>query len=684
MVNVRFSNYEQFVKYFTNAPDKVRRILFKAYPEYAAKLASDYMNATKKITQATTKAKGKVNETVKAITQKPTNTSKPNPNLNDAFDTLYGKTKDVAGKAKGIKIPKVKVPNILKGAGRFVTALAPIQGAVNVLAKDSDLTDRLGGAGMIGTGTAALLGVPYTAPFAAAFMGGDFLKKTVSTPVGEKIGDWIYKPGNVVYNPDFTLLDTTQNLKGQQYTPEELEKIIAFNDAQHAKIAQQYGQAMTPYGATAEPTAVEQTGSIPSDYSQGVPQSSIPTNMGIIPQSFQNTQEGGLNNYQDILQGNQIQPTLNPIVEPVNYSNLYQQRANQVINELGGGQPQTGEQQMVDINPYSQIRGYDLTAQQAPISQGLDYQKILEQYNAAAEADRKQNAMNALANMSRYQVQKAPLYYVGATGDLRAIEQDQQSAPQLLPTNTSSNVDKLTGQLAIQQAQQEQAAAQYKQYQDLLKAQQERIDMENQANALAQRFGGDPAMYMNKDVINTLLKETINPNIQAEANIYETKGKAPTQAKLKQAEQLQEGANKLDEVALQGQFNTMIANINNQAMLIKTQFEQFGMNEREAAALATQWKIAQLSQYQQNYRALMEDTTKRDLAVYGRGTQKEVANIYANKDSKKNEYDIRVAQDKDWNTLIGTGTPIPEAIKYMQAKYPGWGSTEAELRELNR
>ena len=737
MVNVGFSNYEQFVKYFTNASDKVRRILFKAYPEYAAKLASQYMGSIKKIEQSPKKVKtdrvepkqieyksnklttnkvepnkvgtSKVQpkaisaEQYKAITQNPINQSKPNPNLNDAFDTLYGKTKDVANKAKGIKIPSIKmpnikVPNILKGAGRLTTAIAPAQGLVDMNTNKPGTLENARGATMFGSGA---LGLATANPYLLTLAGGLALGSAIAEPAGNAIGDLIYKPKDIVYNPDFTLLDTTQNLKGQPYTPEELQKVLAFNDAQNAKIAQQYGQAMVPYGATSEPTQAEQSGSIPSNYSQSVPQGTTPIDMGITPQSLQNVQEGGLNNYQDILQVNPIQPTLNPIVEPVNYSNLYQQRANQLINELGGEQPQIGEQQMTDINPYNQIRGYDINGLRDDVipgylqvmqgiaggKTGLDYQKILEQYKSAMDADARQNQVNQMVNTFGTlgeRSTKAPVYYVGANGDLRRIELDQPNTMAPLPTNITSNTDKFTGQLAIQQAQQEQAAAQYKQYQDLLKAQQERIDMENQANALAQRFGGDPAMYMNKDVINTLLKETINPNIQARANIAETIGKAPTQARLKQAEQLQEGANKLDEVTLNQQYNAMIANINANAKANEQAMIQSGLDRRTAATLASQAAISQYVQMMENLRAMNQLQNAKEIQGMKGQSAKDVANIYRAGSSKSNEYDIRVAQDKDWNTLIGIGTPIPEAIQYMQAKYPGWGSTEAELRELNR
>ena len=686
MVDVRFGNYEQFLRFFANAPRNVQQILYKAYPDFAARMTNDYMNATKKVTQATTKAKGKVSEAIKAIAQKPTNTSKPNPNLNDAFDTLYGKTKDVGNKAKNVKIPKLSIPkgisNLVKGAGRLTTAIAPAQGLVDMNTNKPGTLENARGATMFGSGA---LGLASGNPYLLALAGGLALGGGVAEPLGNAIGDWIYKPKDVVYNPDFTLLDTTQNLKGQPYTPEELQKVLAFNDAQNAKIAQQYGQAMVPFGANTQPQeAQEQSGNIPSNYSQPIPQGGIPVNTGVIPQSFQNAQEGGVNRYQDILLGNQIQPTLNPIVEPVNYSNLYQQRANQVINELGGIQPQTGEQQMVDINPYNQIRGYDM---QAPIPQALDYQQILDQYKAAMDADARQNQVNQMINAFGAfgePSKKAPIYYVGANGDLRAIELDQPNTMAPLPTNTTSNADKFAGQLAIQQAQQEQAAAQYKQYQDLLAAQQQRIDMENQANALAQRFGGDPAMYMNKDVINTLLKETINPNIQAQANIAETIGKAPTQAKLKQAEQLQAGANKLDEVALNQQYSAMIANINNNAKLLQTQLEQQNMNSREAAALATQWALGQMGQVQQNYRAMIEDARARDLAVYGRGTQESVANIYANARTAGKETNLDDNKIKMLVALYGAGYSRPEVLKAMQDVYPGFGSTPEEQIELNR
>lgn len=52
MVNTRFGSYEQFLKFFKNAPRNVQNILYKAYPDFAKRMTNDYINATKKIEQA--------------------------------------------------------------------------------------------------------------------------------------------------------------------------------------------------------------------------------------------------------------------------------------------------------------------------------------------------------------------------------------------------------------------------------------------------------------------------------------------------------------------------------------------------------------------------------------------------------------------------------------------------------
>ena len=126
---------------------------------------------------------------------------------------------------------------------------------------------------------------------------------------------------------------------------------------------------------------------------------------GFYSQNSQNGQEGGLNEIQDNLYLEQYKPSLKPIVEPVNYSNEYLASQNNLINQLYQNANQGVQQQMSmnnpydlgDIRPYAQIDNQQL----APVptqQQGLDYGALINQFNAAMDADRKQNQINSLVN----------------------------------------------------------------------------------------------------------------------------------------------------------------------------------------------------------------------------------------------------------------------------------------------
>ena len=680
-MDIRFGNYKQFAEFFMNAPRNVQKILFKAYPDYAAKLANDYMNSIKKVKGSVDTAKETIKEGIKAIPIKPKATSTPNKELDSAFDTLYGRGKQEVPKAK-VNIPKGKGGKGLK-IGKGGGLLAATQGLMNLNDPNATGIDKARGATMFGTGALGLASAnPWLLGTAGALAIGDALIDPLSTGI-EKVTSRIkYGKPEEWYNQDIGLLDPTRDVSGRQLTPEETQKVIAYNDKINAKIAAQYADAMKPYAASPEQAPVsEQSGEIPSNFNNSIPSQAA---FGFTPQNVQNAQQGGLNNYQDILKAKPIQPALNSIVEPVNYSNAYSSSQGDIINQLqqNAQQPQVQgvQEQMVQNNdPYNigDIRGKE------PI--GINYGDILNQYKAAMEADRKQNMVNQLANTMAVQPQRPPLYYISAKGDLNKIDLQQPVQGIQLPTNTSSNVDQLKGQLAIQQAQYQDMLAQQKYQQDLINAQIAREDMINQANALAERFGGSPYMYMNKDIISSLLKETINPNIQSQANVQEAIGKAPTQALLKAAEQRGDIAGELDKIQLGKQYDAMIANIDNNAKLVQTQLEQSGLDRRTAATIASQTAMNQYTQLMENTRAMMEDQRARDLAVYGRGTQFGVADRYAARGSSGKQPQT---QEDIMNEMliegVKSGVPIPQLLKYIELIGTNKGLTSAEDAELNR
>lgn len=671
MVNVRFSNYEQFLKFFRNAPRNIQNILYKAYPDFAARMTNDYMNATKKITEVASKAK----DTASSIAQ----------GISGSAPKQIGVVKEAAKAANAGS----KLGTIARGGARLATrALAPIQGAINVFNPNSDTTDKLSGLGMIGAGIGAIAGAPMAAPIAGGLLIGDLLKKEVAAPVGDLIGRKlygtgdeynIYQAGDLIdpYNPDLNIdaagrekIDAyNRNIIAQQH--QNLDQAISDNQAEQSEWDNIINR---------NPEAINQ---VNNDYFGGSYPSGPTANYGITSQTSQNGQKGGLNINRDNLYLNQFQPSLNSIVEPVNYSNLYQQRANEIINQLDQNANQ-GENRMASNNPYIQFDAGQFA--QPTQQQMIDYNAMLNNFNQAMDRDARQNQVNALVNSLGAlgtPDKRAPIYYVGANGDLRAIELDQPSQVQPLPTNMSSNTDKFLGQLKIQQAQQAAQLAQQKQQQDILQQQREYIDMVNAANALGEATGYDPRVFMNTDYGKAVIEQMIHPEAQATANIRETVGKAPTQARLKQAEQLQAGANKQDEIALEQQYKAMIANIDNNARLLQTQMEQSGMDRRTAATLANQAAINQYTQMMESFRTFGGYQSPREMKEAQQQNQVDIANIYANRQGSSNKQELSVGQQV-FIEAVRAGMPIPQAIKYAQVAEPSFGTTEAELNELNR
>ena len=687
MVNVRFSNYEQFLKFFRNAPRNIQNILYKAYPDFAARMTNDYMNATKKITETATKVKDAASSVAQGISG-----SAPKQ-ISMAKDTVKGTGKvaeeAVKNTAKSVgTLGKIggKLGTIARGGARLATRVAaPIQGAINVFSPNSDTTDKLSGVGMIGAGIGTIAGAPVAAPIAGGLLIGDLLKKEVAAPVGDLIGKKlygtgdeynIYKAGDLIdpYNPDLNIdaagrekIDAyNRNIIAQQH--QNLDQAIADNQAEQSEWDNIINR---------NPEAINQ---VNNDYFGGSYPSDPTANYGITSQNSQNGQEGGLNINRDNLYLNQFKPSLNSIVEPVNYSNLYQQRANEIINQLDQNANQ-GENRMASNNPYIQFDAGQFA--QPTQQQMIDYNAMLNNFNQAMDRDARQNQVNALVNSLGAlgtPDRKAPIYYVGANGDLRAIELDQPSQVQPLPTNISSNTDKFLGQLKIQQAQQAAQLAQQKQQQDILKQQREYIDMVNAANALGEATGYDPRVFMNTDYGKAVIEQMIHPEAQATANIRETVGKAPTQARLKQAEQLQAGANQLDNTALTQQYAMIIQQAKDNAEMARTMAKEAGLNNRAAAQIEAQAYLTSLIQSG-------EDTRNRDklendiyLQAMKNKSAENVANIYRSPQQKSESEQMINA----WNILTGNGTPIPQAIKYMQVMFPNFGTTEAELNELNR
>lgn len=678
MVKTSFGSYEQFRDFFGKAPRQVQNILFKAYPEWARRLTEEYIATTKKISAS------KVGQEIAKDINK----------IKGATPKQIGMVKD-ATKATSTATKAASTTGKLAKVGGLASRIAPIQGAVNLFSKDSDIMDRIAGAGMIGTGLAATASAGAAAamaPWTAALVGGDLLKKTVARPVGEKIGQAIYGKEPDVSNIYSGLADVDMpDPMMKSFTPEQEAKLRAYNkrvindsiaqaDASLARGQEEINAYNNMINGNQD--TVNQIENDMRGGSYPEPQSGY----GFYPQNSQDAQEGGLNINQDILHSEPYKPSLKPIVEPVNYSNEYLASQNNLINQLYKNANQGEQQQMSMNNPYD-LGGLRPYAQIDNQPQGLDYGAIMSQFNDAMKADQRQNQINQMVNafgVFGTPAKRAPIYFIDHKGRMQAIELDQPSEVIPLPTNTTSNYDKLMGQLKIQQAQQADILARQKQAAADLKAQQEYIANQNMMNALGQHLNVDPNMFANPDIAKAALQYVFNPDIQSRANVQETIGKAPTQAMLKAAEQRGETAGKLDEIQLQSQYNAMLANLNNNAKIEEQAMIQSGMDRRTAAQLATQRLIAQTSQLEQNYRAMLEDSRARDLAEYNRGTQWGVADRYTAARGAGSDKPTLSLGEQVYLESVKSGTPIPQALKYAQVVDPNFGLSDAERAELNR
>ena len=693
MARQRFSisNFDQFKRSYESVADNISRqnALRQAFPEYYNQLMNEYKTnilTKKKIGLDKIKpevAKSNIKPTVVKDVAKATSTA-------SKAASVGSKALSIGGKA-------------IKGVANAAATLAPIQGAINLFSKDSDITDRLAGAGMIGTGIASIAGATAAAPWASALVVGDLLKKNVAEPVGEKIGQAIYGKEPDVSNIYSGLADVDMpDPMMKQLTPEQEKKVRAYNKR---VIENSLAQADASLARGNEEIKAwdnmingnqDTVNQIENDVRGG----SYPVSQsgyGVYPQNSQNAQEGGLNINQDNLYSEPYKPSLKPIVEPVNYSNEYLASQNNLISQLYKNANQ-GEQQQMSMNnpydlgglrPYAQIDNQQL----APVPsqpQGLDYGAIMSQFNDAMKADQRQNQINQMVNafgVFGTPAKRAPIYFIDHKGRMQTIELDQPGEVAPLPTNTTSNYDKLMGQLKIQQAQQADILARQKQAAADLKTQQEYIANQNMMNALGQHLNVDPNMFANPDIAKAALQYVFNPDIQSRANVQETIGKAPTQAMLKAAEQRGETAGKLDEIQLGKQFDAMIANINNNAKLEEQAMIQSGMDKRTAAQLATQRAMNTYTQMMQNIRDFGGYSSPREKIEAQQDFEYNKLMDYANimkPQGKASEKPTLSLGEQVYLESVKSGTPIPQALKYAQVVDPNFGLSDAERAELNR
>lgn len=359
--------------------------------------------------------------------------------------------------------------------------------------------------------------------------------------------------------------------------------------------------------------------------------------------SSQNGQEGGLNRNQDIQYLNNIQPLLTgqqiaSNLENKNLANDYFRGANQfyknaydLASQAGGyglNQPQVeqlkGQEEMMNYNNYLPIRGYaNVNNQLAPVPNTVgdirgyanisqpqniredvlgDYIKLIEslkgqqtqqnqnmfkQLQQAQQADQRQNTINQMINSFGAfgePAHKAPIYYVGAKGDMRAVQLDQPGQTTPLPTNTTSNMDAFKNQLVLQ-----------------AKAQQNNKDLiDAYRSAIASKYmsgvtGLPEGVFLEPDLYKTYAQYIQNPEISQQAQFKREAGMAPINLSSNMAIESLKGANELDKANLQGQYGLGKTNLAGQYMLANTGAQGANQQAVNRANLTAQLAIANMN-----------------------------------------------------------------------------------------
>lgn len=360
--------------------------------------------------------------------------------------------------------------------------------------------------------------------------------------------------------------------------------------------------------------------------------------------SSQNGQQGGLNLNQDNLYLNNIQPLLtgqeiasnlenkNPATDYFKGANQFYKNTYDLARQAGGygleepkvEQPK-GQDIMMNYNNYLPIRGYaNIDNQLAPVPNTIgdirgyanvtqpqvqaqniredvlgDYIKLIEslkgqgetqnqalmaQLQQATKADAMQNFANQMNNANQYQIKKAPIYYVGANGNLNAIEQDQiVTPPRQLPTNTTANVDAFKNQLALQAKAQQNNK-------DLIDAYRSVIA----GKSMSDVTGLPEGVFLEPDFYKTYAQYIQNPEVSQHAQFKREAGMAPIDLSSKMAIESLKNSGELDKANLQGQYDLGKANLAGQYMLANSGMQGANQQAINRANLMAKLAIANM------------------------------------------------------------------------------------------
>ena len=518
MVNVRFSNYDDFLKFVKGVPDNVKRILYRAYPEYTKRLMDDVSKAfNSHLISTGKKEQPKITENKQPrLTTTKTTGSTAAPKINKTLSNLNKAAKGIGAVAK-----------------RVAPAVAAIGEVGNITNPNNPMKSRvLSGAGAIlpfvggpigwGGGIAAMLGSAtlrnadqwandrankdfeaYQERYGSPEFPRAYDQAPGLAPLTPEQQDQVLKYQQKQIEADFANME--QQVKQQK---QDMKDLIARNEA---------SQANTDNIANDLAYAIDSLNNAPTGVRGYVPpiRGSAPVQSNNQTRGVQNAQQPRLNGSQVLTGGDVVNSPYNALQLAQDLSQQNRLAAIENFNQLQTLINQEGNNNMAMNAPvpnqgqaspamsaYLEAMALQREQDEANrLAQQQFYQQALQGYQAAVEADRKANAINQVGN-ALSQIQgpyDRPIQYVGFNGQVRTVGGYPARLSQAAPTNTTRNVDHFKNVLALQEAA--QLANQKNQSNNNLEALRDVVV----AEALGNQYGMNPMAFLNPDLAKQLL-----------------------------------------------------------------------------------------------------------------------------------------------------------------------------------
>ena len=509
MVNVRFANYEDFLNFVRGVPDNIKRILYKAYPEYTKRLMDDVSNAFSSHLIETGKTE---QPKISGTSQPKLSTTKPKVN---STPKSQSKILNSLGKTA-------------KGLGALAKRVAPAAVAIgeygNITNPDNPIKSRI----LSGAGVA----LPFIGGPVGWFGGGAALLGSAAI---RNAGQWANQQADKQFEAYQERYGTPETPYAydqapglRQLTPEQQDQVLKYQQKQieqnFANMEQQVKQQQNEIDNLIERneasqdyingilnnSTIQNLGNNPPGVSNYIPQirGSAPVQSNNRMRATQNAQQPRLNGSQVLTGGDIVNSPYNAFQIAQDLSQQNRLAAIENFNQLQNLINQEGNNNMAmnapvpnqqPANPGMAAYLNAMAQQQAQreanaLAQEQFYQQALQDYKQAAQADAIANFGTNLANISMMLGQNDPRYndrvMVGPTGTPVTIP--GASRPQLQQfTPTNRNVNNFNNQLALRQAQ--------------LKAQQGGAN--NNLEALRDvAVAMNPMVFLNPDLAAQLLK----------------------------------------------------------------------------------------------------------------------------------------------------------------------------------